>query len=655
MNRAMKNLQNDITLLYIENDPKVSASTYSILKEFFQIVILAENAEDALDKFQRYNIHFIITDLEIPTINGVEIIQEIRKQNSSIPIIITSSQIDPEHLQRSIGLGIDGYLIKPLNHEYLKTLINKGKEKIYKEREQQKELRLLEQYQAIVDRSAIISKTNLQGIITYVNEKFCQVSGYTKEELVGKNHNIVRAKDVPKETFRELWHTIRDQKKTWRGIIKNRAKGGELYYVDSTVRPILDEDGNIEEYIAHRSLITNIIHPKEQLFDFLALAEKPFVVLMKLENFDYIETILDKKANRSLQQDFATELFTRQIGSFKFSKIYLLDHGEFIFVQDMEQCIKDIPEMIEQLQEFQEEINKSKITISPINYNLSIVMSLSYGQDAFENAKIGLQKLQQSKENFIVEKNSFGIQKQESLKKIETLKMVQEAIESFNIISYFQPIVNNKTKKVEKYESLVRLINSEKKILSPYFFLETSKKSRYYAQITSIVLENSFRALEETKLNISINLSALDIERTETREIFFALLREHKESAKRIILELVEDEDIVDFETIKKFITQVKAYDVKIAIDDFGTGYSNFKRILEYQPDFIKIDGSLIKNIEVNQLSLDIVSSIVDFAKKQKIQTIAEFVENESIYHRICELGIDYSQGYYFGKPTVLV
>lgn len=88
-----------------------------------------------------------------------------------------------------------------------------------------------------------------------------------------------------------------------------------------------------------------------------------------------------------------------------------------------------------------------------------------------------------------------------------------------------------------------------------------------------------------------------------------------------------------------------------IAIDDFGAGYSNFERLLEFSPDILKIDGKLVKNIANDVYSKNIVETIVSFTKKQKIITIAEFVENEQIYNILSELGVDYSQGYYFGKP----
>ena len=191
-------------------------------------------------------------------------------------------------------------------------------------------------------------------------------------------------------------------------------------------------------------------------------------------------------------------------------------------------------------------------------------------------------------------------------------------------------------------------------MLAPFFFLDVAKQGKYYNKITTIVLENSFAALKKMDKDISINLSALDIELKSTRDIIFKFLEKNQENSHRVVFELLEDENVKDFQLISQFITDVKKLGVKIAIDDFGVGYSNFERLLNYQPDILKIDGSLIKNIDTNSYSLDIVATIVTFAKKQNITIIAEFVENKKIFDILCKLDIDYSQGYYFGKPEIL-
>ncbi len=123
---------------------------------------------------------------------------------------------------------------------------------------------MLEQYKEAIEKSNIISKTDVNGIITFVNDEFCKISGYSKEELLGKNHNIVRHPDVPASAFKALWETIK-AKKTYKATVKNRAKDGTTFYVNTTVIPILDKKNNIEEFIAIRYDVTKEVFYKKSL------------------------------------------------------------------------------------------------------------------------------------------------------------------------------------------------------------------------------------------------------------------------------------------------------------------------------------------------------------------------------------------------------
>ncbi len=378
------------------------------------------------------------------------------------------------------------------------------------------------------------------------------------------------------------------------------------------------------------------------------------IALLKIEDFEYINIHLNKENSRRVQKKFAEKLLNLMPIDCDFFNIYILDNGIFALIKSYENSKKEIEESIKNIKIFQKKINGKKINIEPIDYDLSISVSLAYGNEALKKAQMGLTKLNQTKEDFIIANNLLKQKKNIAIKKIQTFKMVKQAIDSYNIVSYFQPIVNNKTKKIEKYESLVRLIDKDQNIISPNKFLDTAKEGKYYAQITSMVLVNSFEALYQTDMNISINFSSLDIERSSTQLKFFELLKEHKQHASRIILELLEDERITNIGNMKNFIDRVKKFGVQIAIDDFGTGYSNFKRVLEYKPDILKIDGSLIEHITDDDFSRHMVETIVAFSKKQNIKTVAEFVKSEEIFKVVCQLGVDFSQGYYFGKPDLL-
>ena len=392
---------------------------------------------------------------------------------------------------------------------------------------------------------------------------------------------------------------------------------------------------------------------EKQLIDYLDTVDSSIVILIKIEEFKYLNSSLNSKISKKLQKRFAKRLFHNMPKKCAFDKIYILERGEFVFVKPFYETMLSSNFHYE-IREFQENINNAKIKIGLVDYTLSILTSCAYGKYALENAKSGLKSLLKNKTNFIIAYQLRDEEKAFAVKKLETFKMLKTAINTYNIVSFFQPIVNNKTQKIEKYESLVRLIDENNRVVSPYFFLETAKEGKYYSEITSIVLGNSFRALFDTDMEISINLSMLDMAEERTREEFFILLERYRTEAHRITVEIIEDDTVDDLQSTQEFIKQIKTKGVKIAIDDFGKGFSNFSRILTYEPDYIKIDGSLIRDIEQNSTSKNMVETIVFFAKKQGVKTIAEYVESESIYKILCDMGVDYSQGYYFGKAELL-
>lgn len=132
------------------------------------------------------------------------------------------------------------------------------------QKEELKYSKILSEYKKAVDAGSILSKTDKNGIITFANDAFCKISGYTKEELLGKSHNIVRHPDMPSSAFAHMWSTIQS-KEVWKGVVKNRAKDGSTYIVNATIVPILDEQDNIVEYIGLRHDITELVMTKEEM------------------------------------------------------------------------------------------------------------------------------------------------------------------------------------------------------------------------------------------------------------------------------------------------------------------------------------------------------------------------------------------------------
>ena len=645
----------NLTLLYVEDNQDAREMTTLILEEFFDNIIVAVDGEDGLEKFHKNKIDIVITDINMPRMNGIEMCEEIRKSDDEVALIILSAHNEDHFFMQSIQIGINGYILKPIDIDQVTSIISRVVQSHQYAEKAKENFHLLEEYKEATNQGSIVSKTDQKGIITYVNDAFCEISGYTREELIGKNHNIVRHPDNPKSIFEDMWHTIRDKKEIWKGVVRNKTKDGKSYYVKSLVMPIVDLHGNVLEYISLRHDITEIMHPAKQLVNAIKNFQNPILIYMKLDKFDMIEDFYDNDTVEEIEEHAAKHLQKRFSQEFEFEKIYKLGNGEFALLIDYERYFDNAENLIKCLKNIQAIIKDDNISLEHVEYDIGIQISLVYEKEKIlESAKLGIKKMIHSKKDFLVANNLATIEQQKAKKNMQLVSTIKNAINSSKIISYFQPIIDNKTEKIVKYESLVRLRDENDNILSPFYFLDAAKKSNYYLKITNIVLEHSFTILKNCTSDISINLSALDIEQKSMRKKIFELLELNKKDSHRIVFELLEDEAINDFEVIKDFISEVKKYGVKIAIDDFGAGYSNYERLLQYQPDILKIDGCLIRDIDKSSYSLSVVKSIVTFAKEQNLQTIAEFIENEAIFKIVKELGVDYSQGYYFGKPEPL-
>ncbi|MDD2828077.1 MAG: EAL domain-containing protein [Sulfuricurvum sp.] len=230
---------------------------------------------------------------------------------------------------------------------------------------------------------------------------------------------------------------------------------------------------------------------------------------------------------------------------------------------------------------------------------------------------------------------------------------IRKALANGRILCHYQPIVNVITGEIDKYETLVRMTDDEGNTVMPMQFLPIAKKTKLYPRITKEVLHQACHLFSSRTEEFSINLSIDDIHDPSTVQDILATMTQ-TDTSSRIVFEILESDGIENYGEVARFIDHVKKLGGKIAIDDFGTGYSNFEHILKLNVDYIKIDGSLIREIADNPRHQIIVETIIDFAQKMGAKTIAEFVSDEKIFQTIKRYGIDYSQGYYTGRPDAL-
>lgn len=252
-----------LSLLYVEDDENTREELEYFLKNKVKKLYVAKNGQEGFDFFEKYQPDLIITDIQMPVMTGTKMIKLIKEKNKTIPIVIITAFNDTDYLFEAIKLNVTNYLTKPLNLFALSEVLANIAKNINLENENKEIYNSLKQYKDIVDERSIISKADINGIITYINEPFEKISGYKKEELLGKPHSIITHPAINKNIFKKMWKKINIEKKSWQGRLKNISKEGNEYFVDIIIKPILDLDGNIIEFISLSNDITDLETTKE--------------------------------------------------------------------------------------------------------------------------------------------------------------------------------------------------------------------------------------------------------------------------------------------------------------------------------------------------------------------------------------------------------
>ena len=524
-------------------------------------------------------------------------------------------------------------------------------------------LSYLQSYKNTIDENLIVTKTDLDGNITFANENFYKISGFTKDEVLGKNHNIVRHPDNKESIYEKVWKTILS-KKPWHGRIKNRKKDGSSYWIDTTIAPILNKDNEIVEFIGIRHDITKLLMQQEELRNMLysdsltgaqnreALLRdlrsetSVALILINIDSFSQINDLYGERFGNRVLIKFSSFL-KNALGEDSTCEVYRLGADEFVILSSETNPINVANNLTELMREMN--LNPLKISDEEIALRVTIGVSFEDNDSLLTTANMALKIAKRESKSIVMYTEALSLN-EEYENNLKWIKEVKEAIKDDRITTFFQPIVDNQDISIKKYETLIRLIDKDGNIITPHYFLEIAKKAKLYKELTKIVIRKSFEIFKDNNYEFSVNITIDDILDEEINNYIIQTLKEYNIS-DRVVFEIVETQEIENFEDIEKFITKVKSFGCRISIDDFGTGYSNFEHLMRLQADFIKIDGSIIKELTHDKRSELITSVIVAFAKEMNIKTIGEFVENKDIHDKLLELGVNKSQGYYFGKP----
>ena len=514
---------------------------------------------------------------------------------------------------------------------------------------------------------------DLEGNYLYANESICKnLLMASSDEVVGKNDVFFATRERNKHPENKNWHTfgelcfnsdyvVLENMKSMRFEEYGNIKG-ELVYLEVHKAPLHDSNGKLigtigsgrnitaqimlekeNEKLAYYDQLTGLPNRQKIIVD---IANKnPFAcVIFNIDEFKEVNDFFGTENGDKILKDIAVwfsklDFETYRIDGDEFAILYYED----ISLETIEHNVRNI------LSLFEEELFHIQ------NERIQITFSVGIAKEKyrlFTKADIAVHYAKEHKIKIAIYEENANIEQQYK-QNMAVATCIREALIDNRIICHYQPIMNLSTGEISKYETLVRMIDKNNNTIPPLEFLTISKKTKLYPHITAEVIHQACNMFKDRKERFSVNLSIDDIKDANTvQEIIKTIIK--TKTASRIIFEILESEGIENYEEVINFITQIKALGAEIAIDDFGTGYSNFEHVLKLNVDYIKIDGSLIKGMSENNKHKIIVETIVDFAKKVGSKTIAEFVSDEATFLIVKELGIDFSQGYYTGKPDVI-
>jgi len=374
------------------------------------------------------------------------------------------------------------------------------------------------------------------------------------------------------------------------------------------------------------------------------LTQEKSLILINIDNFDSVNSIYGYDNGNKVIRFLGALLSEKLLDT---AQLFYLGSDEFAIILDE----LDVQKLQTYALDLQLLVSSSFVLLDGNKLKGTITLSIAQGkEELLKYAHIALKEAKSNGKNRIkVYTKELNVEKlQHQIHKYSPI--IRDAIEAGNVVPYFQPIIDNKTKKVTKYECLARIVDAEQ-VYSPFYFIDVAQMIGLVTEITKIMIDKSFKVFSKNDYDFSINITETDLNDNYLYDYLSKKLQEYSIDSSRVVLEVLEGISANGVSHSIQQLQGLKEVGFSIAIDDFGTQNSNFERVNAMNVDFIKIDGIFVKNIATDEKSYSIVKTISEFSKSIGAKVIAEYVHNEEVQKRVEELGIEYSQGYYFSEP----
>lgn len=488
----------------------------------------------------------------------------------------------------------------------------------------------------------------------YIRNRFDKAFGYRLGDLRGIIGIYLSQEDLKQNIQNFAYHDIRYIVIiTLVGLalfawLLKKFSAQERGYMESLEKEVEAKTKELKWQLYHDGL-TNLPNRRKLLHD-LQTRPAHALILINIDGFKEINDIYGHEIADQLLKNLA-DLIHKSC-HLEHCTLYRMPGDEFALVI-FDDTITETA-LHHHIKRLIERIQAHEFYIDPdTTIHLKVAIGASFDhKESLIAADMALKKAKSEHHDFFIYNRSVDLAKVTKLN-LEWKQRIDEALRNDRIIPFFQPIVSTETGKVEIVEALIRIVDADDTVHTPFQFLDIAKKTRQYPSLTRRMVEKSLEAAKKLTCHISINLSYLDIINPETMRFIESKIEEFGQP-ERIHFEILESEGIDRYDDVIIAIHRFKEIGCSISLDDFGSGYSNFVHLANMDADLLKIDGSLIRDIDQNISSQIIVESILDFAKKLEMKTCAEFVGSKEVYDTVKEYGVDYVQGFYISEPKPL-
>lgn len=544
------------------------------------------------------------------------------------------------------------------------------------------ESRFRELSSAVEQNPCAIIITDVKGIIQYVNEKFCRMTGFAPEEVIGKSPRIFKSGETTHEEYEQLWKTITSGK-TWRGELHNKKKNRELYWGHTSISSIKNPDGIITHFIAvtddvsdrkwletklvnlaDRDPLTNLFNRRrfqEELKNCLAQSQRynlhGALLFIDLDNFKYVNDTLGHRTGDTLLKVVAELLKKRlrttdtlaRLGGDEFAIIL----HRTVWVQALA-ISKEIVELVKRYATVKEGESLG------VTASIGIALFPEHGFDSEILLTYADLAMYQAKEEG---RNRCCIYTHERKTQIEMLqvwkKRINNALLHDRFALYLQPILDIRSNHIAGHEVLLRMISEDGEHILPSNFLSFAERLGLIREIDRWVVSQAIRTIKslhrvDNAQYLEINLSVKAISDPELLSIIKEGLITSGINPANLVMEIPESAIVENIQESKRFITTLKEMGCRFALDDFGIGFSSFNYLKNLLVDMLKIDGSLICDLLHKTEDQHLVKAMVGVAHGLGKETIAKFVNNEETIKLLQGYGVDYAQGYFIGEPCVI-